>query len=245
MSGPTVRIETKLGEDVSVRRGTDVRVDLRGGPTLTLTDKLRATGEVTLHGGTLNLYGKQFDIEQGTVTFVGDDISNPQVSVVAGWVAGDGTQIKAVFRGPLKTGKVTLQSQPSLSDNEIVQLLLFGSTDGQAASTQGAPGVSSAEGVAGTVATAPLNRALAQFGLSAVSAKVDTSAVNAKPEIEVQIAKGLSVAVAQILGQPPVGSNPDTAFLTVDWRFLKKWSVAATVGNAGSTIVDLLWRYRY
>jgi translocation and assembly module TamB len=245
MSGPTVRIETKLGEDVSVRRGTDVRVDLRGGPTLTLTDKLRATGEVTLHGGTLNLYGKQFDIEQGTVTFVGDDISNPQVSVVAGWVAGDGTQIKAVFRGPLKTGKVTLQSQPSLSDNEIVQLLLFGSTDGQAASTQGAPGVSSAEGVAGTVATAPLNRALAQFGLSAVSAKVDTSAVNAKPEIEVQIAKGLSVAVAQILGQPPVGSNPDTAFLTVDWRFLKKWSVAATVGNAESTIVDLLWRYRY
>jgi translocation and assembly module TamB len=167
------------------------------------------------------------------------------VSVTAGWTAADGTQVYADFIGPLKTGKVTLRSEPPLSRNDIVQLLLFGTTDGQAAAAQGAPGTSSAEGVAGNIATQPLNRALSQFGLSAVSAKVDTSSVNAKPEVEVQIAKSISVAVAQIIGQAPVGSNPDTTFLTIDWRFLRKWSLAATVGNADSTIVDLLWQYRY
>lgn len=243
-----VRVVTSFGDDVSVRRGGDVRLDLSGGPTVTLTDRARVTGQVRLRAGKLNLYGKPFEIEQGTVTFVGDDPTNPQVSVTAGWSASDGTQVKADFVGPLKTGKVTLRSEPALSDNAIVQLLLFGSADAaQAASSSGAqaPGTSSAEGVAGTFATQPLNRALSQFGLSAVSAKVDTSSVNAKPEIEVEIAKNLAVAVAEIIGQPPVGASPDTTFLTVDWRFLRKWSLAATVGNADTTIVDLLWKYRY
>lgn len=240
-----IRVVTTLGDDVSIRKGTDVRVELLGGPTLMITDKVRASGQIRLHGGVLNLYGKKFEIEQGTVTFVGEKISNPQVAVTAAWTAGDGTQVLADFIGPLKTGKVTLRSEPSLPNNEIVELLLFGSVEGQAASTGGVPGTSSAEGVAGNVATQPLNHALSQFGLSAVSAKVDTSSVNAKPEVEVQIAKDISVAVAQIIGQPPVGTNPDTSFLTIDWRFLRKWSLAATVGNADTTIVDLLWRYRY
>ena len=169
---------------------------------MTVTDKTRVTGQLLLRGGSLNLYGKTFEIEQGTVAFVGDDASNPQVSVTAGWSASDGTQIKADFLGPLKTGKVTLRSEPALPRSEIVQLLMFGTIEGQAVSAP-PPGTSTTEGIAGNVAAQPLNRALAQFGLSRVSAKVDTSSVSAKPEVEVQIAKGLSVAVAQIIGQPP------------------------------------------
>jgi translocation and assembly module TamB len=242
-----VRIETHLGSDVSIRRGGDLRVELTGGPVVTIADTTQVSGQIQLHGGVLNLYGKTFDIETGTVTFVGDDASNPQVRVTAGWTASDGTLVNADFIGPLKTGKVTLRSQPPLSRNDIVQLLLFGTTDGQVANAGAAPGTYSAGGVAGNVATQPLNRALDQFGLSAVSAKVDTSSANAKPEIEVQLAKNISVQLAQVLyvGNPPPGTAPDKTLLTVDWRFLRKWSLEATVGNAGSTIVDLIWQYRY
>ncbi len=243
-----VHVVTELGSDVVLRRGTDVKVQLTGGPTVTVTDKARVSGQIQLKGGTLNLYGKTFEIEHGTVSFVGDDPSNPQVSVTAGWTASDGTDVKADFIGPLKTGKVTLHSQPPLSQNDIVQLLLFGSIDEtQAASAQGVPGASSAEGVAGNLAAQPLNRALDQFGLSAVSAKVDTSAANPKPEIAVQIAKDISLQLARILyiGPPPPGTSPDTTLLTIDWRFLRKWSLDGTVGNAGTTIVDLVWKYRY
>jgi len=242
-----LRVETHLGEDVFIRRGANLRVQLTGGPTVTVAEKTVVSGEIQLPRGVLNLYGKTFDIEHGTVTFVGDDASNPQVSVTAGWIAPDGTQVKADFLGPLKTGKVTLRAEPPLARNDIVQLLLFGTTEGQAAAAQGAPGTSSAEGVAGNVATQPLNRALDQFGLSAVSAKVDTSASVAKPEVEVQIARDVSVQLAHILylGPPPPGSSPDTTLLTADWRFLRKWSLEGTVGNAGSTILDLVWQHRY
>jgi translocation and assembly module TamB len=240
-----LHVVTHLGDDVVVRRGTDVQVQLTGGPTITLTDKARVSGQIQLKRGTLNLYGKKFEIEHGTVSFVGADPGNPQVSVTAGWTASDGTQVQAEFLGPLKSGKVTLRSTPALSQNEIVQLLLFGSVDEtQPASAQGG-GI--AEGVAGNLAAQPLNRALDQFGLSAVSAKVDTTTVNAKPEVVVQVAKDISLQLAHILyiGPPPPGTSPDTTLLTIDWRFLRKWALDATVGNAGSTIVDLVWKYRY
>jgi translocation and assembly module TamB len=243
----TIRITTELRDDVSLRRGTDLRVQLTGAPVVTITDKVVVSGRIQLRGGSLNLYGKSFEIETGTVTFVGEDSSNPQVAVTAGWSAPDGSQIKADFIGPLKTGKVTLRSEPPLSQNDIVQLLLFGTVDGQAAAAKPgqAPGQSSAEGVAGAVATQPLNRALDQFGLSAVSTKVDTSSMVAKPEVQVQIAKDVSVQLATLVGLPPPGDNPDRTFVTVDWRFLRKWSLEGTVGNATTTIVDLIWQYRY
>jgi translocation and assembly module TamB len=244
-----VHVVTRLGSDVTLKRGTDVRVELGGGPIITVTDKAHVSGQIQLKGGALNLYGKKFDIERGTVSFVGDDPSDPQVNVTAGWTASDGTRVYAEFLGPLKTGKVTLRSEPPLGKNDIVQLLLFGTIEsGQAAAAQGGvPGASSAGGVAGSVAAQPINRALDQFGLSAVSANVDTSTVNPKPEITVQVAKDISLQLARILyiGPPPPGTSPDTTLLTIDWRFLAKWSLDGTVGNAGTTIVDLVWKYRY
>jgi len=246
-----VHVTTHLGDDVTLRRGSALRVQLTGGPSVTVAEKTRVTGQVQLRNGVLVLYGKNFEIEHGTVTFVGDDPSNPQAAVTAGWTAGDGTQVKADFIGPLRTGKVTLRSEPPLSQNDIVQLLLFGTADGASSAAQPAPGSNGAEGVAGNLAgnaaTAPLNRALDQFGLSAVSAKVDTTTVVARPEVTVQIARDVSVQLAHLLfiGPPPPGTSPDTTLLTIDWRFLRKWSVEATVGNAGSTIVDMVWQYRY
>jgi hypothetical protein len=87
---------------------------------------------------------------------------------------------------------------------------------------------------------------LGQLGLGAVTANVDTSqSANPRPEVEVQIAKDISVQIAVVLGVPPPGVNPDHTLLTVDWRFLSKWSLASTVGDAGTTIFDLLWQKRY
>ena len=60
-----------------------------------------------------------------------------------------------------------------------------------------------------------------------------------------QIARDISLQIAVVLGQPPPGVNPDRTLFTLDWRFLSKWSLATTVGDAGTTIFDLLWQRRY
>jgi translocation and assembly module TamB len=246
-----IEIAVHLGDDVAVRRGTDLKVGLKGDPTVTITDTVHVGGQLRLEkGGTLDVQGKSFEIENGTVTFVGDDPGNPQIVVTAGWNAPDGTRIYADYIGPLKTGKVTFRSEPPLAPSDIHALLLFGTAEGTSAVAQNNAGgnstASSAAGIAGGQAAQPINHALDQFGIHAVSAKVDTSlASNPKPEVELQVAKDISVQLAYVLGTPPPGANPDTTLLTLNWRFLKNWSLGTTVGNAGSSIVDMVWQRRY
>ena len=78
-----------------------------------------------------------------------------------------------------------------------------------------------------------------------MTTKIDTSETNPKPEVEVQIANDLSLQIAVVLGVPPPGVNPDHTLFTLDWRFASKWSLASTVGDAGTTVFDMLWKKRY
>jgi translocation and assembly module TamB len=207
---------------------------------------------VRLARGSLAVQGKKFEIQKGTVTFVEDDPSNPQVVLTAVWPAPDGTRVYANFVGPLKTGKVTLRSEPARPQNEILALILFGTTDEQG-STGANPQASMAASQAGGMATQPLNqalggvnRALDKMGLvGGISTKIDTSTSNPRPEVEVQIARDISLQVAWVLGAIPPGTNPDTALVTLQWNFLKKWALETTVGDSGTSIVDVVWQHRY
>jgi translocation and assembly module TamB len=239
-------IEAHLG-DVEVVRGTQLKIDLSGHVTVvSAADPSQVTGQIHLkHGGVLDVQGRKFMVEDGTVTLVGSDPSNPEVVVKASWTAPDGTVVYATFNGPLKTGKVTLSAEPTLPQQEIVELLLFGTTGGRQAQTATGTSADSAMSTAGGEAAQPLNHALGQLGLGAVSANIDSTQGNPRPEVEVQIAKDISIQIAVVLGQPPPGVNPDHTLLTVDWRFLSRWSLASTVGDAGTTIFDLLWQRRY
>ncbi len=239
-------IDTNLA-DVEVVRGTDLKVDLTGRVNVKSAQKTEVTGQIHLKpGGMLSVKGKNFTVESGTVTFVGEDPSNPEIVVKAGWTAPDGTTVYANFVGPLKTGKVTLTSEPTLPQQEIVELLLFGTADGQQAQTPSGSTATTAVGTVGGEAAQPLNHALGQLGLGAVTANVDTTdSANPKPEVEVQIARDLSIQLAVVLGQPLPGVNPDRTLLTLDWRFVTKWTLSSTLGDAGTTIFDLLWQRRY
>ncbi len=247
---PTV-IDIELGQDVEVRKGTDLDVRLEGHPKVTIASSVRVSGQIRLTRGSIDIQGKPFEIERGTVTFVEADPSNPQVVLTAGWSAPDGTRVYAYFVGPLKTGKVTLRSEPARPQNEILALILFGTTDDQ--NSGGSQQASSMAAAAGGVATQPLNQALGgvnhaldKLGLAGgISTKVDTSTPNPRPEVEVQIARDVSLQVAWVLGAPPPGTNPDTTLVTLDWRFLRKWALETTVGDQGTSIVDVVWQHRY
>jgi translocation and assembly module TamB len=242
-----VVVTIELGHDVTVKRGGTLSATLEGKPVITVTDTIRYSGQIQIVTGTLDVQGKQFEVEKGVVTFVGGDGTNPQVVLTASWTAEDGTKVYAEFVGPLKTGKVTLRSEPALSQSQILSLLLFGTVDNSQATSNDAQGDSAirAAGAAGGAATQPLNQALDQFGLGGVQTRIDTSTTNPRPEVEIPIARDISVQLAVVLGQPPIGTNQDKTYLTVDWRFARAWSMATTVGDAETTIVDLLWHYRY
>jgi translocation and assembly module TamB len=236
-----------LGQDVDIRRGTDLKVSLDGTVTARLDEKVQVTGQIRLTGGKLDVQGKSFAIETGTVTFVGDP-ANPMVKVTAGWTAEDGTHVFADYTGPLKTGKVTLRSEPARPQNEIVALILFGTADGSQATPYATapPDVATRAGTTvGSFASAGLSKGLDKLTGIDITAKIDTSQPNARPEVEVQVAKDISLQLAFVLGTPPPGTNPDTTYATIDWRFLRSWSLETTFGNLGSSMANVVWQRRY
>jgi translocation and assembly module TamB len=248
-----IKLDIHLGNEVHVTRGTDLDVRVQGDPIVTIAEDVSMTGQLRL-SGQINVQGKPFTVDKGTVTFTGDDPSNPQVVLTAEWTAQDQTRVYADFVGPLKTGKVTLRSDPALpgGQNDILALLLFGTTE-TAPGMQGTSAAAGGAAVAGGVAAQPINKALSgvnkaldRIGLAGgISANVNTSTANPRPEVEVQIARDISLQVGWVIGTRAPGTNPDTTLATLSWRFLRRWSLATTVGDAGTSIVDLIWQHRY
>ena len=146
-----------------------------------------------------------------------------------------------------RQGHATVRN-PARPQNEIVALIAFGTADGSAA-TPYQPASTDPSMQAGTTvggfATTGLSKGLDKLTGLDITAKIDTSQANPRPEVEVQIARNISLELAVVLGTPPPGTNQDTTYATVDWRFHRNWSLETTFGNEGSSIADVVWRRRY
>ena len=106
--------------------------------------------------------------------------------------------------------------------------------------------VLTAAGVGAGFASQGLTRALDDLIGVDVTARVDTTqSANPRPEVEVRVARDVSVSIAHVLGVPPPGSNPDRNLARIDFRLLRNWSLQTIVGDQGSTLLDLVWQYRY
>jgi translocation and assembly module TamB len=249
---PATVVAIHLLDDVVITRRGTLRVELRGDPTVKVTNDTQVTGQIDLVRGTLEVQNKKFEIEKGTVSFVGADPTNPTVVVSAGWTAPDGTRVYADFAGPLKTGKVNLRSEPPRPKSEILALIVFGNVEGSSSTpyanqgTSGGGTAGAAGAAAGGLAADGLARGVDQLTGIDVSAKIDASnPANPRPEVEVQIARSISLQLSYVLGTPPPGTNPDKTFATIDWRFLQRWSLQTTFGDQGSSFADVVWQYRY
>lgn len=249
-SGPPHRlfVSVDLGREVWVRKGTTLRVRLDGKVNIDVLNEAHVTGQIQLPRGTLDVQGKQFRIETGTVTLQPANPANPIIVATAFWESPDGYRVFADFAGTVESGNLTLRSEPPLQENEILSLLLFGSPDGQFGVSDNSGESSDAAtalSVGGGAATQGLNRALGDLTNLDVQARVDTSSGSPQPELAFQVSRRLTAELGYNVGDPGPGQPQDRTFLTLDWRIRQRWSLSTTFGDRGTTIWDLLWRYRY
>ncbi len=244
-----VRVAIDLGSDVRIRRDATLDLQLTGSTSIDITDAPHVSGTVRLVRGTVDVFGKRFAIDpSSTVSFTGDP-NNPQLVATAEYDAPDGTHVFADVVGPLKKPNVLLRSEPARSQDAIMGLLVFGSEEGLSgtpAPDQQPDPMQRAAGVASGPVTEALNKALSGITSLEVSTRVDTSqAANPRPEVALRVTNDVLARVTVQTGMPAPGELPDRTLLTVDWRFNPRWSLESTVGDEGSTSVDLLWHHRY
>lgn len=245
----TMDVNVALG-DITIIQGNQARVVLTGNPHIKVGNTTEMSGQIQVKEGKVDVQGKQFEIEKGTITFQPDDPSNPIVVATAAWTAEDGSKIYADFVGPVKTGKVNLRSDPARPKNEILAMILFGTADGANAAPP-PPGrapdgtTKAATSLGGGFAAQGLTEAMDDLTGIQATARIDTTrSSNPAPEIEIQIARRISLAFEHILGTPPL-SEPDTNLAIVDWRFRKNWSLETTLGDRGKVQLDGVWTKRY
>jgi translocation and assembly module TamB len=237
-------------DGVRLRRGTTLDVTLDGKPVVDIAGATQVNGTVHLKRGHVEVFGKRFNIEPGsTASFTGDP-DNPQLVATASYDTHQNTKLLAELRGPVKKPKIQLRSEPAgLSEDQMLGLLVVGSADGLGGtpppSQQSFPTLRAA-GYAGGVVTQELNTALTGITSLDVSTRLDTSnAANPRPEVEVRVSNTVTTRVTVNTGMPAPGETPDRTLLSVDWQFKPRWSLETTVGDQGSSRLDVLWRHRY
>jgi translocation and assembly module TamB len=246
---PAVRVHANvdLGE-LRIRRDVSVDLIVRGQPVVDLGDKTMVHGTVDLSRGKVEVFGKRFTLEPSTVAFTGDP-DNPQLHVTAKYDAPDKTNIFADVTGTPSRMKLTLRSEPPRTQDEIFGLLLFGSESGLSGASPAdqQPYVAQrAAGLASGVVTQGLNQVLSGISGLQIATRVDTSqAANPRPMVEVRLSSNVVTRVTVQTGMPAPGEPRDLTLVTFDWRFHPRWSLETTVGDAGSTAIELLWRHRY
>ena len=241
-------VNVNLGDQISIEQGDSTKIQLAGRLQLVLGDPLTMSGQINLKGGKVDVSGKQFEIESGFVTFSGEP-ANPSIVATARWDSPDDERHRVYVdaTGSAKKIKITLRSEPPLTQDQILSLILTGTADGTLGGGSGSNGgtASTAVGAVGGVATQGINNALSSISDLDVSTRIDTSTGSARPELVIQLSARVSAQITRALGDPAPGQPPDLTFLTLTFRVLRNWSLSTLVGDRGESGVDLVWRKRY
>ena len=119
-------IRLSLGDDVDIR-GLGLQGDLLG--TVDLMDRpgqaTTAQGRLSIERGSYEVYGRRLDISRGRLLFSGGPVDNPGLDFEASRQVSDVTAgIRA--KGTLKVPEITLYSDPTMPESDIISYIAFG-----------------------------------------------------------------------------------------------------------------------
>ena len=267
-----VQIELRFDEDGSVRVAQRAPGDL----DMTFTSKSSAplllelgndasgTGEISIPRGRFQVLGKRFEIESGTIKLRPENVGNPLVAVTARWASPEGTQVFVDYVGellPITGDKLTFRSSPPLAEKDVIALL--GGLSGSTGANAGSP--TPTQALLGSALADQLNGLI--HGISAlrrVSTGIVPTAEGAlRTSVSYQVSDSVTASASYQQESAPttstlqgagvgvcISDRPGAACteMSVDWRFLRNWSLRGTVGGVSgqtNSALDMLWRKRY
>jgi translocation and assembly module TamB len=234
---------------------------------LLLSDRLHAGGNVLLDRGSIVLNKKKFEIDEAIVRLRDEDTGNPDVNLTAHWDSPGGSRVFVSYVGllkPITDDKFRFRSDPPRSQDEIVQLLVFGENEATGVALAG-------DVIGGNVATSLANDLLSSaFGgvlRDVLALNVGTSGsglgyLGAQVAVSDQFTFGGTVEQVE---QSRAGSTQSQAGgcgdFFFDYRITRNWSLrgsgaycdyedqtgvqTSTQQDGISLGLDVLWQLRY
>ncbi len=247
----SVELAVDLGRKFWLQQGPTRRIQIGGKLRVAALAKqdVRVEGQLKLARGRIEINGRMFEVREGTITFQPEEPDNPVIVAAARWDSPEGITVIARFEGPVKSGEMTLTSDPPLPEDQVLSLLLFGDTAGLGSVGSGGEqtdGATKRPPSEGSVASQGLNQALSRIeGIDLSTRVAGGDSGNVRPEVVIQLTNSLSAEVGYNLQEPSPGKSPDRTLLSLEIRLIGGHSLSATVGDRGTSLLDWVWRYRY
>lgn len=233
IQGPDILLE--LGSHISAR--SDAKGILLTGDVHQVSDR----GEVTV-------LGRKFDIQTLLVEFQKTEPAKGELQIDATHTARD-TKVAVALRGQLVAPKLSVSSDPPLSEPEIMALLMTGKTPDTAETAAGG------EASVGERATSAAANAITQY----VATRVESFADRRTPlvvnvDVESAAEKKGSVEVGRYLSpkfyvsyerQFGAEEGENSNVVHGEYQLGRRWTVDGYYGDAQSGGLDLLWKKRF
>jgi len=168
-----------LDLETSIHRNTwidtsDAQVEIKGAIHISKPPRAQPaiTGRIESVRGSMAVAGKTFTIQQGRIMFTGGNEIDPSLDMVAKYDT-QGYQVLATIDGTAEKPELVLSSVPTLSQSDILSVLLFGKPSNQLTDGQQKNLEQQALSMAGGYAASQLGKAVAQaLGLETLGVNV-------------------------------------------------------------------------
>jgi len=226
-------INVVLGEKVKISAvGFNSRLTGNLSVTGDTSKVVLGTGAIVIKDGKYTAYGQKLTVDNGQILFSGGAIDNPQLDVKA-VRKGDDYVAGLHVQGAANNPQITLFSEPSMSQDDILAYIVLGRPIGEASVADAALLASAATGLGIEGGNQMGDRIASTFGLDSVGIKGDGG-----DDTALQIGKYLSPKLYLGYG---IGIFEPVSTVIMRYKLSKIWSLKAESGI--ETSVDLLYTH--
>ncbi len=199
---------------------------------------LQLTGRIETVRGWMNFQGRRFQLSQGVIVFTGGRKIDPALDVTADYKTGE-YLVHVILGGTADAPSLKLASEPSLSQADILSVLMFGKTardlnEGQRADVQnGAARL--ATSYAGSEIGQSVSDALGLSGRGIQLQELSASRV----ALGTYLTDRTFVTVGQRYG---VQQGQE---MQIEYELTRRWSVTTSASSVGGSGADVIWHRRY
>ncbi len=252
----TATLDLELNLEKGSVRGMGLESSWNGNAHVTGVNKnIDVTGKIMLTSGTLDFASKSFALTQGSLEFHGDLYKKSNLHVIAANEVGQ-VSTQVVLQGPLDAPHIFIQSNPAMSQKEILSWLLFNKSSSDITPMQGIQLGQTLLKLKGNGSSIDVIEEIKQklhidrldFGPS-TSAKPQISAPGAPGETEsipnevsVQVGKYISEGIIVTLSKDVTN---EVNRVGIEASLTKHLTAQANVGDDAQTELSLEWRLQY
>jgi translocation and assembly module TamB len=196
----------------------------------TLSDPV-IVGRTTISGGELFFNRRRYQLESGVIDFLNPVTTQPVVNVRVE-TSVDQYRILLTFIGPFDHMRTTYSSDPSLSEADIVHLLITGQAAESTGTGLGAQSIL-AQGVAGQVS----NRVQKLTGVSSLTIDPQMGGNGSNPGARIAVQQRVTSKLFFTFSVDTSTSQDDAVQL--EYHFSRRWSVQALRDQAGGYSLEI------